>query len=172
MKKILGFSLLALAFSLVSVGCVTAYRWTSSVPERMRTVAVPTFRNDSDVTELGSVVSRQILRELQREGTFKIRRVDDAALEIQGTVSQARSSYGAGDRRSGARLGELSFIVDATVSVIDRANGKVLIDNRRYSAMTTYVVNADILTGERNASGRAAEDLAQQIVDDLTSMQW
>jgi len=153
-------------------GCLTSYRWTSSVPERMRTVCVPTFRNESDVTELGAVVSRQILREVQREGTFKIKREGDAAIEVQGIVKSAGETYSIGDRRSGARLYESVFEVVATVSVIDRANGKVLVDNRQYVAQTTYVINQDILTGQRNASGRAAEDLAMQIVDDLTSMQW
>ena len=163
------FSLLLLA-SLC--GCVTAYKWTSSVPEKMRTVAVPTFRNNSDVTELGSVVSRQVLREIQREGTFKIRRQDDAAVEVQGTITSASSGYGASDRRAGSRFGEYAFIVTANVSVIDRVNGRVLIDNRTYVGQTTYVIGQDKLTGERNASGRAAEDIAMQVVDDLTSMQW
>jgi len=163
------FSLLLLAFTC---GCMSSYQWTSSVPERVRTVCVPTFRNNTDVTELGSVVSRQILREFQREGTFKIKRPADAAIEVQGTIKSATSGYAGGDRRSGMRLGEYAFRIVAEVSVIDRANGKVLINNRPYTAVTTYVINQDIQTGERNASGRAAEDLAQQIVDDLTAMQW
>lgn len=163
-------SVLGLVASLC--GCMTDYRWTSSVPESRRTVCVPTFRNESDVTELGSIASRQILREIQREGTFKIAHPSDAALEVQGVIRSATSSYSAGDRRSGMRLSESLFQVVAVVSVIDRADGKVLINNRQYTAVATYVINQDTLTGERNASGRAAEDLAMQIVDDLTSMQW
>jgi len=172
MRKILEIPSLVLGLSLALCGCVTAYRWTSSVPEGMRTVTVPTFRNDSNVTELGNIATRQVLREIQREGTFKVKRPDDAAVEIQGVIRQAQAGYSAGDRRTGARLGEYTFTLSADVSVIDRVNGKVLINNRRYSAVTTYVTNQDRLTGERDASGRAADDLAQQIVDDLTSMQW
>jgi len=171
MRKFAGWGLV-LVLAASACGCLTSYRWTSSVPERMRTVCVPTFRNETDVTELGAVVSRQILREVQREGTFKIRREGDAALEVQGTVVAAGNAYSVGDRRSGARLYESVFSVEVKVSVIDRANGKVLVDNRPYTAQTTYVINQDTLTGQRNASGRAAEDLAMQIVDDLTSMQW
>lgn len=166
------FACCAAVLVAVLCGCLTSYKWTSSVPERMRTVCVPTFRNETDVTELGSVVTRQILREIQREGTFTVKRSGDAALEVQGIVRSANGIYSAGDRRSGARLYESTFTVVAVVSVIDRANGKVLIDNRPYSASTTFVINQDLLTGERNASGRAAEDLAMQVVDDLTSMQW
>lgn len=167
---------LLFVFSFLSVvtlcGCLTAYKWTSTVPEKMRTVFVPTFRNESDVTELGNVVTRQVLREVQREGTFKVVRQDDAAVEIQGAVKYAKGVYSAGDRRSGMRLSEYMLTVVAIVSVVDRVSGKVLIDNRRYKAVATYVSNQDRFTGDRDASGRAAEDLAQQIVDDLTSMQW
>jgi len=138
----------------------------------MRTVAVTTFRNESNVTELGGVVARQLAREFEREGTFKIRRPGDAALEIQGVIKKAQGGYGAGDRRTGMRLSEYAFMMTAEVSVIDRVNGKVLIDNRRYLCETTFVANDDRQSGERNASGRVAEDLARQVVDDLTSMQW
>ena len=47
---------MAPALALVA-GC-TAYTWTSPIPAEMRTVAVPTFRNESNVTEMGNVVTR------------------------------------------------------------------------------------------------------------------
>ena len=69
----------------VLAGC-RAYTWTSSVPEDMRTVSVPTFRNETDVVELGAVATRQTLREFQREGSFKVMRPGDAAIEVQGVI--------------------------------------------------------------------------------------
>jgi len=172
MNRFSRLSFFTLVLSLAFGGCVTDYRWTSSVPDRMRTVCVPTFRNESNVTEIGDLATRQILREVQREGTFRIARPADAAVEIQGVIKSAGSRYSAGDRRTGMRLAEYLFVVVAEVSVVDRVNGKVLVNNRPYRATTTFVVNQDRLTGERDASGRAADDLAQQVVDDLTAMQW
>ena len=61
MKKILPTVLAALALA----GCAN-YRWTSPVPADMQTVTVPTFRNESNVLELGAVATRQVLREFQR----------------------------------------------------------------------------------------------------------
>ena len=82
------------AMAIALAGCV--YSWRPSVPADMRTVAVPTFRNSTDVTELGAAVTRQVLREFQREGTFRIVRLDDAALEVQGVftvpVSELRAT--------------------------------------------------------------------------------
>ena len=151
----------------VLAGCQTSYAWRSSVPEDMRSVAVPVFRNASDVTGLGSVVTRQVLREFQREGTFRIASSDDCAVEVVGELKKASSATVAYERRTGARTREHRFSAAAVVSVIDRRNNRILIDNRKYSASTTFLVNDDIVTGERDASGRLGEDLARQIVDDV-----
>ena len=87
MKKILPMALAAFALA----GCAS-YRWTSPVPSDMRTVCVPTFRNESDVVEIGAVAARQVLREFQREGTFKIAPADEAAIEVQGVVKFASAA--------------------------------------------------------------------------------
>ena len=66
-------SLIFLLPALLLCGCAN-YRWTSRVPEEIRTVAVPVFQNRSDAAELGAITTQYTLREFQREGTFSIRR--------------------------------------------------------------------------------------------------
>lgn len=160
-------SLVALASVLAFSGCNISYTWRSSVPEGQRQIAVPVFRNSSDVTELGAVVTRQILREVQREGTFRVTSLDACAIEIQGEVKNASSHTIAYERKTGARTREHRFSVEAVVSFVDKRAGTVLVNNRTYKASTTYLANDDVTTGERDASGRLAEDLSRQIVDDL-----
>ena len=167
MKGFLPAALAALALA----GCAS-YRWTSQVPPELRTVAVPTFRNESDVTELGALAAGQLLREFQREGTFRVARPGDAAVEVQGIVRKASSGFAGGSRKTGMRVSEWRFTMEADVSVVDRRSGRVMIDGRRYTAETTYLGGQDRLTDQRNASGRLAEDLARQVVDDVTSIQW
>jgi hypothetical protein len=164
------FFLLALA--ALASGCLTDYRWTSPVPEKMRTVSVPVFRNESDVTELGTLVSRQLLREFQREGTFSLRRVGDAAVEVQGVVKSAGASVQSYDRKGGMRRRGYRMQAVANVSVIDKVNGKVVIDNREYTASVTFAGDADNLTSSRDASGRLADELSRQIVDDVLAIKW
>ena len=163
---------LCLVLGLLSCGCGTDYCWRSSVPEDVRTVSVPTFRNESDVMELGAVATRQLLREFQREGTFKIRSAGDAALEVQGVVRSASSGTAAYDRRSGGRIQAQTFSADVAVSVVDKRNGRVLIDNRIYRSQVGYTSGQDITTAQRDASGRLAEDLARQVVDDVLNLKW
>ena len=167
MKKILPTVIAVLALA----GCAN-YRWTSPVPADMRTVTVPTFRNESNILELGAVATRQVLREFQREGTFKIASADDAAIEVQGVIKSASVGRIYFKREMSMRAFEQRLGVAADVSLIDRRSGKVMVNNRRYVAETTYFSDTDIATARRDASGRAAEDLAKQIVDDVTSCRW
>ena len=155
---------------LALCGCGTGYRWRPGVPQEMRTVAVPTFRNESDLQEAGAVAARQLLREFQREGTFSVRQVGDAALEVQGTVVSVSVGGGAFDRRSGLRLSAQEAVVHASVSVVDKRRGKVLVNSRPYSARATYTVGQDSTTAKRDASGRMMEDLARQVVDDVLAL--
>jgi len=164
------FVILALSAGLA--GCKTSYTWTSAVPVDMRTVAVPNFRNESNVTELGAVTASQLLRELQREGTFKIRRPGDAAIEIQGTIKKMGNESVRYNRRTYSRAQAGTKAMLAEISVIDKRNGRVLIDNRAYSAETPYATNQDEMTAERDASRRLADDLARQVVDDLLAYRW
>ena len=61
----------------------------------------------------------------------------------------------------------------AEVSVVDRVNGRVLVDNKKYEASTAFMSGQDEnQTSQRDASGRLAEDLARQIVDDVLAVQW
>ncbi len=167
MKRILSALVLVAALA----GC-QSYSWRSSVPEGMRTVAVPVFRNGSDVTGLGTAVTTQVRREFQREGTFRLATLEDCAIEVRGEVKNAGSTTVAYERRTGARTREHRFTATAIVSVVDRKAGKTLIDRRKYTAATTFLANDDVLTGERDASGRLAEDLARQVVDDVLMLKW
>ena len=165
--------LLALVTVAALAGCRSPYSWTSDVPQKLRTVAVPTFRNESDVTELGVLAATQILREFQREGTFKIARPDDAAVEVQGVITDVYVTSNGGDVRTGNRTTDCSLMMRAEVSVVERVNGRVLVDNKVYTANTTFIVGPiDLLTAERDASRRLAEDLAAQVVDDVLAVQW
>lgn len=167
MKRVVSI-LLPLA---LMAGCAN-YTWTSSVPEDLRLVAVPTFANDSGLVGAGSAVSREVLREIQREGTFKVVPTDEAAIEVQGTVVSGELATESTGRMSYVRLRENEMTLVARVSFVDRRNGRVLADNRDYSALVTFVAGTDRTTPKNGAVERAAGDLARQIVDDLVDFKW
>lgn len=157
--------LFSLASALMITGC--AYRWTSSVPLKMRTVAVPVFENDTNFAEFNAIASQYVLREFQREGTLTIKPAGSAVLEVQGKVKNISRTALDYDRNIGSRTSEYAIVADVEVSLIDKRNGKVLFNNRKYQCATTFTVRDDLLTSQRNASERLAADLARQVVDDV-----
>ncbi len=161
-------SCLLLLPALILCGCAN-YRWTSRVPEELRTVAVPVFENRTQSAELGAIVTQYTLREFQREGTFSIRRAGESSIEVQGSIVKAERSGVAYSRGYGMRVSEYRYQVTAEVSVINKDTGKVLLDGRCYVAETTFLTQDDLLTGQRNAAQRIAAELARQIVDDVVS---
>lgn len=160
----------ALSLAAALVGCGTSYAWRPAVSERMRTVCVPTFANETDVSEMGAVAARQLLREIQREGTFRVADADDAAIEVQGVVKRLRAGGGAYDRRTGMRYASYTMRADVEISVIDKARRAVLVDARKYVASAQVTSSQDLMTAKRDASGRLMEDLARQVVDDLLNL--
>lgn len=154
--------------ALLVCGCAN-YRWTSRVPDEIRTVAVPVFQNRTHAAELGPIVTQYTLREFQREGTFAIRRSGDSSIEVQGVITKAERHPLSYDRAFGRRAREYRYFVTAEVSIVNKDAGKVLQNARAYSAETTFSVNDDLLTGQRNAASRIAAELARQIVDDVVS---
>ena len=165
-------SVLVAALCGLACGCGTDYGWRSTVPSDRRTVYVPTFRNESEVVELGAIATRQIARELQREGTFRLAGADAAALEVQGTIRSAKGASNAYDRRTRLRMASYDMTAEAVVSVIDRRTRKVLVDNRRYTAQATFTAGQDKTTALRDASGRLMDDLSRQVVDDMLNLKF
>lgn len=153
-------------------GCASDYSWTSSVPADARTVAVPTFRNESDVMELGALASRQILREFQREGTFKIRTAGNAAIEVQGVVKSVFTRVSGYDRTTEMLVSSYDFSAIVEVSVIDKRTRKVLVDAKTYNPMVTMTAGRDLATSKREASGRLMDELSRQVVDDVLNLKW
>lgn len=153
-------------------GCASSYSWRSSVPERYRTVSVPVFRNESGLNEIGSVATRQVLREFQREGTFRIRGVGDSAIEVQGIVKNVGAGSRAYDRRTGLRYQAFEMTAEVEVSVIDKLQGRVLVDSRKFTASTSFIAGQDLTTSERDAAGRLGDDLSRQIVDAVLALNY
>lgn len=165
-------------FSILRVAAVAAmfcsgcsgYRWGTSVPEEYRKVAVPVFENDTQVSEMGPIVTQYTLREFQREGSFKIVRPEDAAIEVQGVLRSMTRGGVAYDRGEGMRASEYRYTISADVYFIDKRNGKVLRECRGIKGETTFLTQDDLLTGQKNAAFRIASDIARQIVNEAAAL--
>ena len=150
-------------------GCA-GYTWGTGIPEEYRTVAVPVFENLTEVSEMGPTVTQYTLREFQREGSFKVMRPDDAAIEVQGVIKKMTRHGIAYDRARGMRASEYRYEILADVTFVDRRKGKVLLERKGLQGETTFLTQNDLLTGQKNAAARIAQDLARQIVNEALAL--
>ena len=167
MKKT--FFVMALGALALAAGCA-GYTWGSSVPSEYRTVAVPVFENLTEVAEMGPSVTQYTLREFQREGSFKVMRPGDAAIEVQGVIRNMVRGGVAYDRGRGMRATEYRYMIIADVSFVDKLTGKVLLERKGITGETTFLTQNDLLTGQKNATARIAQDIARQIVNEAVAL--
>ena len=160
---------LALGSIALLSGCA-GYTWGTSVPEEYRTVAVPVFENLTEVSEMGPTITQYTLREFQREGSFKVVRPDDAAIEVQGVIRKMTRLGIAYDRARGMRASEYRYEILVDVTFVDRRKGKVLLERKGLQGETTFLTQNDLLTGQKNAAARIAQDLARQIVNEALAL--
>ena len=163
------FLSMALAALACAAGCV-GYTWGTSVPAEYRTVSVPVFENLTEISEIGPIVTQYTLREFQREGTFKVARAGDAAIEVQGSLRKMLRGGVSYDRAMGMRATEYRYVISADVTYVDKMNGKVLLERKGLQAETTFLTQNDLLTGQKNAAQRIADDLARQIVNEALAL--
>ena len=76
------------------------------------------------------------------------------------------------DRMNTSRGGEYVMKAVVEVSLVDKKSGKILIDARNYASRATVLADFDLVSAERDASGRLAEQIAQQVVDDMLHRDW
>jgi hypothetical protein len=155
---------------LFAAGCAQ-YRVGSSVPEGLRTVAVPVFENASGFPEIGAIVTQYVLREFQREGTFKIDSLDSASLKLLGKLVKSDIQSINYDRNFGSRTSEYRYSLVAEITLIETSTSKLLLDDMPIKANTTFLTHGDMLTGLQDAGPRIARDLARAIADAVLA-QW
>ena len=74
------------------------------------------------------------------------------------------------DRGQGMRASEYRYVIVADVTFVDKKSGKVLLEKKGIKGETTFLTNNDLLTGQRNASFRIADDIARQVVNDALAL--
>ena len=165
MKK--AFSSLLLA---CLVGGCAGYQLGPATPAHLRqikTIAVPTFANTTLVPRIEALVTGTIIKQFHQDGTFRIANEEQADAVLKGEIV----TVGRAPARSvrGNVLSTTEFNLNLTVrySLIGR-DGKVLGHAGSASGSTSFFVGDDVSTDERQALPLAAEELAKQLVSQLS----
>jgi Lipopolysaccharide-assembly len=161
------FSSLLLAFL---VGGCAGYHVGPATPAHLRhikTIAVPTFANTTLVPRIEALVTGTIIKQFQQDGTFRIAHEDQADAVLKGEIVGVGRSPARSLRGNVLSTTEFNLNLTVRYSLVGR-DGKILGYPGGASGSTSFFVGSDVSTDERQALPLAAEELAKQLVSQLS----
>jgi hypothetical protein len=158
----------ALALPLLSCG----YSFSgSSLPGHVRTIAVPTFTNDTLQPALEREVTAAVVEAFVDDRRLQIAGVGSGDAVVQGTITEYdHSVFGLGGEGS---TQEFRVTVRLSVTVKDRVKGRDLWSKDALVGQATYAFPAKpgTLASEDAARAEAVRELAEDILA-LTLEEW
>lgn len=165
--------LLSCALALALCGCAGYHLGAvNGPPAGTRTVEVLPFNNQTLQPRLGDALTQALRERFQVDGTYRlVTGGQPGDVVVSGTITKY-------DRETMGYLNTDSttpqnYRVGATVHVVvrDSTSGKLLLD-KDIKGHTLVNVGADLASAERQAAPLLADDIARNIVEELTEGGW
>jgi hypothetical protein len=163
-KKAIAPLLLAFLFQ----GCA-GYRVGPATPAYLKNVhaiAIPTFTNTTLTPRIEVLVTNTVIKQFQQDGTFRIANPDAA----DATLSCEIVSVGRSPARSvrGNVLSTTEFVLTLRAKYTLTGRDKKVLTSGGVAGGTSFFVGTDVNTDERQAFPLAAEEMARQLVSQLS----
>ena len=165
-----GSGLIAL-FLLLSTACGYHTAGHSvQLPESVKTIAVPTFKNETLTYRVEQMLTASVVREFTTRTHYRILNgpSEDADATLNGTVLSTVASPLTYDTNTG-RAASVLVVVSMKVALTDRS-GKVLYQNPAYLFREQYEVSQDLATFFEEDSPdfrRLSQDFARTLVSNI-----
>ncbi|MGB7189433.1 MAG: LptE family protein [Acidobacteriaceae bacterium] len=140
------------------------------LPDTVRTLAVPMFRNTTQSYHTEAALTQAVVRELSSRTSYHLvtGKSDDADATLEGTITGFRVSPLTYNSRTGQSSSFL-ITIKASVKVVDR-DGRVLYQNPSYLFRQQYETTQDLasfIQEDNPAVERLARDFARSVVSDI-----
>lgn len=162
-------SLAAAVVCCCLTGCL-GYHIGPAKPYYLRdihTIAVPTFKNSTYTPRAEAIVTDTVIKLFQQDGTYRIASDGDADATLKGEIIQISRSPARSVRGNVLATTEFLLTMQVRYSLIAR-DGTALVRSGRAVGRTSFFVGADVVTDERQALPLATEDLATQLITQLS----
>lgn len=163
---------LVLLAMLLSAGCGYALAGRgSSLPEYIKVIGIPTFKNGTPVFEVDRIITERVRTELIGRGKYKVEPGGTGVdALVDGTVTSVTLTPATVDQtRQASRY---TITITASVSFRDMKTGKEIWANPAISFRGEYQISdpasgasaAAFFGNETNAVSRLAEDFARTVI--------
>ena len=162
---------------LCAVLCSCANYKMGSTPkgagfEDIRILYVPTAVNETDETAVPGPVTNAILQEIDRDGTFRHARKDEADAILEVTVKKIERSPIQQSVEQYLTTLQYQLTITLEYRVYSMKDKKEVIGKTMVSGYTTFFVQGDQTESQRQALPLAAQNVAQSLVTSLASRGW
>ncbi len=157
------FSSLA-AIPLLATSC-GGYRLGSIKPSAMahvESLAIPTFKNETLEPRSQVLVTNEVIKQFQRDGSYSVGDLSAADAVLYGTIKTIERRQLRSSRTDVLRTTEIEIALTVEYSVEDSETGAEL-DRGSIVGRTSVYLDPNFQLSERQALQDAAEDLAQSL---------
>ena len=163
-----GFHLMVM-LSLAGCGYHTAGK-TTTLPDRVKTIAVPAFINDTQTYKLDQMLTGAVVREFTTRANYRIIPSADTGADatLRGVVLSASSTPSNYDSNTG-KVATVMVTVNMKVVLTDR-DGKVLFENEAYQFREQYQISQGLTSffqEDSPALDRLSRDFAHTLVSNI-----
>ena len=155
--------------ALLCAGCA-GYRLGPVQPTFMKdvkTIAVPTFENETMIPRLEVMIANSVLKHLQQDGTYKVASRESADAIMEGKIASVSRSPSRSVRGNVLATSEFRLTLTVQYKIKRRDTGAIL-DQRIVTGSTNYFVTSDVQQDDRQALPLAAEDAATRLVSQIS----
>jgi hypothetical protein len=162
-------ALLAVAVgSLCLSGCL-GYHIGPVKPYYLRevhTIAIPTFKNKTLLPRIEVLVTDTVIKQFQQDGTFRIAGGENADATLKAEITRIDRIPARFVRGNVLATEEFAITMHVKYSLLGR-NGEAL-SSQEVTGGTSFFVGTDVTTDERQALPLATEQLATNLVAQLS----
>lgn len=140
------------------------------LPETLRTIAIPGFKNQTQTYRIEQILTRDVVREFVARTRYQIIDTlsDSADATLKGTVVSTVAAPLTYDSQTGRASSEVVTIT-LKISLVDRS-GRVLFENQNYTFRDVYQISRAISSffdEQTPALQRMSHDFARTLVSDI-----
>jgi len=158
-----------IAVSLLLTGCL-GYHVGPVKPSVLRDVhaiAVPTFENKTLLPRIEVLITDSVIKQLQQDGTYRIANENNADAILKAEISEIIRTPARSLRGNVLRTTEFNLAMHVKYK-LETASGTMLMPSAEVVGTTSFFVQSDVTSDERQALPLAAEELAIHLVTQLS----
>ena len=130
-------------------------------------IAIPTFENKTLLPRIEVLVTDTVIKQFQQDGTFRIASEENADAILKAEITRIERNPSRFVRGNVLATSEFTLLLHVRYSLIGK-HGEVLAPPSEANGSTSFFVGTDVTTDERQALPLATEQLATNLVSQLS----